>query len=52
MGRCCMGYLVLRAPPVRACRTGTKDPSAQDVLDLPGSADWDLGRSGQPAARL
>src|SRR3989442_8586308 len=47
-----MGHPVLQAPPVRARRAGTEDPSAQDVLDRPGSADRDLGRSGQPAARL
>src|SRR2546427_3029745 len=29
-----------------------KTPSAHDVLDRPGSADRDRGRSGPPAARL
>src|SRR5215467_837512 len=52
LGRCGMGYLVLRAPPVRARRAGTEDPSTHDGLDRPGSADRELGRSRQPAARL
>src|SRR5215471_14631406 len=47
-----MDHLVLRAPSVRARRAGTENPSAHDVLDRPGSADRELGRSGQPTARL